>query len=320
MLRLYYITPFFRYERPQKGRLREPHQAGFELVGVASPYADAEVIEATANFYKKLGFGSVTVSLNSIGRAECRNRYRAVVLEKAAAFLVDQSPEFRQRVEKNPLRLLDSKDEAAKQVIRDLPPITDFLEDAGRAHFEELQRILTDHGIPYRLDPSIVRGLDYYTDTVFELVSASLGAQDSLCGGGRYDNLCQELGGKPMPSVGVGIGIERALIAMAALGLNPDEPRPQFFAIVASPEARSALEKIAGKLREKGRAVLFDLEDRSMKSQIKLADKARARFALILGADEIAKGVLLLRDLDASTQSELNLETALETLERLESP
>jgi histidyl-tRNA synthetase len=301
--RFYYITPIFRYERPQKGRLREPHQVGLELIGVGSPAADAETIEMTSRFYGLLGLGAVTVGLNSIGREECRSRFKEVILVHFANYLSDQPDEFRQRVERNPLRLLDHKDSAVREQLTELPPITDFLEPDMRSHFEELQLILSERKVAFELKPQIVRGLDYYTGTVFEVVSSSLGAQDALCGGGRYDNLAQELGGQPTPSVGVGIGIERALLAMEALKVPVEEPRPEFFAVVASPVAKRWLEELGDQLRAQGRAVIFDLEGKNLKSQLKQAAKYNARFALIVGEDELANGSVTLRDLDAGTQN-----------------
>jgi histidyl-tRNA synthetase len=313
--RLYYITSIFRYERPQKGRLREPHQVGLELLGSSSAAADAEIIELTSRFYRRLGFESATVSLNSIGREECRTRYKSVLIDQVQGFLRDQSDEFRARVEKNPLRLLDSKDEQVKEALSEVPPITDYLEDSGRAHFEELQEKLTEREVPYRLDPRVVRGLDYYTDTVFEVVSSSLGAQDALCGGGRYDNLAKDLGGAPIPSVGVAMGIERALLAMNDFETTWEAPRPEFFAVVASPEARIPLEKMAGELRAKGRTVVFDPDLKNMKSQLKQATRYRARYALILGGDELSKGCVILRNLDAGTQQEVLPSNILETVD-----
>ena len=305
--RLYYITPFFRYERPQKGRLREAHQVGVELVGVSAPSADAEVIDLTAAFYRELGM-DVSISLNSIGREECRERFKSAVLNCVSGLLADQPEDFRVRANKNPLRLLDSKDESIQAALADLPPITDFLEDQGKEHFEALQAILSERSIKYSLDPRIVRGLDYYTDTVFEVVSDKLGAQNSLCGGGRYDNLIKDLGGPPTPSVGVGIGIERALLACEELGIKVEPPRPHFFAVAASPSARGPLERLAVELRGMGKAVIFDLEQKSLKSQLKQADRYRARYALIVGDDELRDGVVTVRDLDSSSQEQVSFE------------
>ena len=300
VLRLGYVTPIFRYERPQKGRLREAHQVGLEVLGSPSPLADAEVIEVTSRVYAALGLTETVVVLNSLGRDACRAAFRARVLGHMAAYLADQPEEARAKADRNPLRLLDSKDPAAREALQGLPAITDFLEDEERAHFERVQALLTDAGIAYRLDPGVVRGLDYYTGTVFEVHSTALGAKSELCGGGRYDNLIKELGGAPTPAVGVGMGIERALIVLEAAGLLPAAPRPDAFVIAAGPEAEGAAMALARDLRAAGLTALTDPNARSLKSQLGQADKANARVALILGPDEIARGIVQLRRLDAS--------------------
>jgi histidyl-tRNA synthetase len=298
--RLFYIVPFFRYERPQKGRYREAHQVGLELIGSSSPNADAEVIEITVEFYRALGLIEVEVSLNSIGREECRSRFRAAVLERASGYLKNQPSEIRERVEKNPLRLLDSKDPAAKEALDGLPPITDFLEPDGAARFRKLQELLTHRGIPYRLAPEIVRGLDYYTDTVFEIVSARLGAQNALCGGGRYDGLMKELGGPDTPSVGVGMGIERALIALDEARIKWEAPRPDVFIVCVDDSAAEACQNLANEIRQAGFAAVTDPDSRSLRGQLRQADRSYAKRAFILGPDEVADGVVQVRDLDSS--------------------
>ena len=298
VLRLAYVTPIFRYERPQKGRLREAHQVGLEVLGSPSPAADAEVIEVTSRVYAALGLSETVVVLNSLGRDACRAAFRARVLEHMAAYLADQPEELRAKANRNPLRLLDSKDSAAREALQGLPPITDFLEDEERARFERVQALLTDAGIAYRLDPGVVRGLDYYTGTVFEVHSTALGAKSELCGGGRYDDLVKELGGAPTPAVGVGMGIERALIVLEAANLLPAAPRPDAFVIAAGTEAEGAAMALARDLRAAGLAVVTDPNARSLRSQLGQADKALARTALILGPDELAAGVVQVRDLD----------------------
>ncbi|CAN5464598.1 histidine--tRNA ligase [soil metagenome] len=303
VLRLCYTIPFFRYERPQKGRYRQAHQFGLELVGSAAPTADAEVISATYAFYQEIGLSNVTVSLNSIGREETRARFREVVMSHFAAYLADQTEELRAKAEANPLRLLDIKDPTAKEVLKDLPPITDYLEDASRADFEALQGLLTEASIPYRLEPGIVRGLDYYTGTVFEIESSLLGAQSSLCGGGRYDGLVQQLGGPALPAVGVGMGIERMLIALEESGLLQKPLRLDAYVVTATPESAKEARALARDLREKGRSVEIVLEAASMKSQLRQAASSGAKYALILGPDEIASGTVQVRDLDAGTQT-----------------
>ena len=300
VLRLGYVTPIFRYERPQKGRLREAHQVGLELLGSPSPEADAEVIEVTSRFYAALGLSETVVVLNSLGRDACRAAFRARVLDHMAAYLEDQPEETRAKARRNPLRLLDTKDPAGREALAGLPPITDFLEPEERAHFERVQVLLGDAGIAFRLDPGVVRGLDYYTGTVFEVHSTALGAKSELCGGGRYDGLVRELGGADTPAVGVGMGVERALIVLEAAGLLPVAPRPDAFVIAAGPEAEDAARALARELRTAGLAVLTDPNARSLKSQLGQADKAKARLALLLGGDEIGRGVVQVRRLDLS--------------------
>ena len=300
VLRLSYVTPIYRYERPQKGRMREGHQIGLEILGSSDASADAEVIEVTSRFYAALGLKETVVVLNSLGRDACRAAYRAKVLDHMAIYLADQTEELKAKAQRNPLRLLDSKDPAAREALHGLPPITDFLEEESRAHFERVQSLLTDACIAYRLDPAVVRGLDYYTGTVFEVHSTALGAKSELCGGGRYDNLVRELGGVDTPAVGVGMGIERALIVLEAAGLLPSPPRPDAFVIAASPESEGAVFGLARELREAGLSAIVDPNARSLKSQLGQADKAKARLALILGSDEAARGVVQFRLLDAS--------------------
>jgi histidyl-tRNA synthetase len=302
--RFSYVTPIFRYERPQKGRLREAHQVGLELVGSASPRADAEVIEITYRFYEALGLTGVRVELNSIGRGDCRARFREALLAKASSLLVEMGEEFRERVEKNPLRLLDSKDPSVREVIDGLPPITEFLEADSCSKFEELQSLLTESQIPFVLKPGIVRGLDYYTDTVFEVISSNLGAQDALCGGGRYDGLVKELGGKDTQSVGVAMGIERAIIVLEEQGLFPSVPGVDVFLLGIA----GAVHTVAAPLRNAGISVLTDPDSRSMKSQLGQADRAGARFAVIAGEEEWARNAVQVRDLGSSTQTEVAID------------
>ncbi|MEA2551867.1 MAG: histidyl-tRNA synthetase, partial [Fimbriimonadaceae bacterium] len=305
--RLSYITPVYRYERPQKGRLRESHQVGLELIGSSSPAADAEVIEITVRFYERIGIDEVEVLLNSLGREECRGKFRQAILEHMAGYLKDQPEEMRARAEKNPLRLLDSKDPAVQEALRGLPPITDFLEDDSKSRFDELQRLLILAGVKFRISPDIVRGLDYYTETVFEVQSTKLGAQSALCGGGRYDTLVKDLGGSDLPAVGVAMGIERALIVLQEIGGGPQPKRPDAFIIQATPAARDACLSLAKQMRHAGLTTLLDYEGRSMKSQLKQADRENARVAVILGDDEIAKGVGTVRNLATSEQKEVPL-------------
>ena len=297
LLRLSYIGPIFRYERPQKGRLREAHQFGLEFVGASSPLADAEVIELTVRFYESLGLSNLVVSLNTVGRAECMASYRAAILQHVSGWLETQSEEGRAKALKNPLRLLDSKDAATREALVGLPSIHDYLEDASRENFETLKNLLTEANVNFVVDPTIVRGLDYYTETVFEVQSSHLGAQSSLCGGGRYDNLCADLGGKATPSVGVGMGIERLLIALEAESKLPQIPSPDAFIVAATADAAATVRKITRDLRDQNFEIWWDLESRSLKSQLRQADASGARFAIIIGSDELTTQTAQLKSL-----------------------
>lgn len=311
-LRLWYNTPVFRYERPQKGRFRQHHQLGAELVGSAAPEADAEIVVLTVQFYRSLGIGSVRVLVNSLGRAETRSRYRAALLDYLGPWLADQSEETRQRVAQNPLRVLDSKDEDLRELIAGAPVVLDYLEDASRAHFERLQELLAEEGIDYRVEPRIVRGLDYYTDTVFEVLSTHLGAQSSLCGGGRYDGLIADLGGPSVPSVGVGLGLERALIVQEAEVGAAEPPGPDVFVAVTDVALAPRARELVRALREAGRSAVYDLDGRNLRGQLKLADRLAARHALILGPDELADGLVTWRDLTSGEQERISWDRAVE--------
>jgi len=303
-----YIIPIFRYDRPQKGRFREAHQVGLELVGSPSPVADAEIIEITVRFYEALGVSEAVAKLNSLGRDECRAKFTEAILHYAAAFLADQTTEVREKVCKNPLRLLDSKDPQAQEVIKSIPPITNYLEDESRSRFDRIQELLTEAKVPYELAPDIVRGLDYYTETVFEVLTAKLGAQSSLCGGGRYDNLVKDLGGSATPSVGVAMGIERAIMVMDEAGLWDGGTKPDVFVVQATESAFSTCQRIVRELRAAGLKTLVDIDGKSMKSQLRQADKSGAAIALILGDDELKSGTVQLKKLGSSEQVEVPMD------------
>lgn len=300
--RLWYLTPFWRYERPALGRFRQAHQFGLELIGSPSPEADAEIIEVTVDFYRRIGIGGLRVLLNSIGRAETRARYREALLAHAASFLATADAETRERAQKNPLRMLDSKDPALQAALAGAPKVTDYLEETSRQSFDRLQELLARAGVAYTLAPEIVRGLDYYTDTVFEVQSDDLGANNSLCGGGRYDNLVQELGGPAMPAVGVGIGVERALIVMEAAGAAIEAPRLHAFVVAATESARAQVAEVARELRNAGYSAITDLDGKNLKAQLKQADRLAARHALLIGDDELSAGVVTVRDLATGEQ------------------
>lgn len=314
--RLSYAGPIFRYERPGMGRFRQAHQVGLELVGSPSVAADAEVIEITVRFYQKMGIADAAAKISSLGRDECRMKYRQVVLDFAEPWLRTQDEETREKAEKNPLRLLDSKDPDAQEALAGVPPITNYLEDAGRMRFEGLQEMLSDADVPFTVDTGIVRGLDYYTDTVFEIHSSNLGSQSALCGGGRYDNLVKELGGQNLPSVGVGMGIERCLMVMDSLGLGEDAPGTDIFVVLAMPDVFDSVRTLAADLRKAGIRTLTDVDQKSMKSQMGQADRAGAKYALIVGVDEISRGELTLRKLSDSSQESIPIANVVEEVRK----
>ncbi len=304
ILRMSYITPIFRYDRPQKGRYRQAHQFGLELVGSGSPEADAEIIEMTIRFYEAIGIDGAMARLNSLGQSDCRRSYRDALLKYAEPYLKGESEEARAKIAKNPLRLMDSKAPDVQALMKDAPVITDFLEPESRVNFEKLQALLKGAGVPFELDPSVVRGLDYYTETVFEVQTDKLGAQSALCGGGRYDGLVKELGGPPTPSVGVAMGIERALLVLEEMGKATSPPTVDAYVVRATPDADNEVITLTRELRIAGISCLADIDGKSLKSQLGQADKAGARFALIIGSDELAKNVVQLRDLKSSEQAE----------------
>jgi histidyl-tRNA synthetase len=307
-LRMSYGIPFFRYGRPQKGRLRQAHQFGLELIGSKSPEADAEIIEIVANFYETIGIGKVRILVNSIGRSECRNRYREVVLDHFARYLRDVPDEERAKAAQNPLRLLDSKDPKAAELKATVPSILNYLEDEASQNFELLQALLSESQIDFQVAPDIVRGLDYYTDTVFEVVSDRLGAQSSLCGGGRYDRLIEELGGPPTPSVGVGMGIERAVMVLESMQTEFPIAFPSVYVVQATEDAAAACRKLALDLRRSGLEVQRDLDGRKLPAQLKHANKIGARFAAIIGTDELSSNAVTVRNLTSGEQAAIRFD------------
>jgi histidyl-tRNA synthetase len=312
LLKVYALGPMFRRERPQKGRYRQFHQLDVEAFGMAEPAIDAEVVEAAVAYLEACGLGELTLLLNSVGDAQCRPRYvealRAALQGKKAGMCDD----CRRRVDTNPLRVLDCKVPQDQPVIDALPRIIDYLCEACRAHFAEVERQLRVLGIAYRLEPRLVRGLDYYTRTTFEVASATLGAQNSVLGGGRYDGLVRDLGGPDLCGIGFAVGLER--LAMLLPALAPDR-RCDVFLLPLVPAALDRALLLQRRLRGRGVRVLLDTEGRSFKARMKLADKLGARFAAILGDDELARGAWSVRDMRASTQRDVGFDGVLAFLE-----
>ena len=288
--KMYYIIPAFRYERPQAGRLREFHQFGVEVYGSASAQTDAETILTADTLLKKLGL-QVKLCLNSIGCPTCRAAYNKALKEFFEPKISSLCGDCKNRYEKNPLRLLDCKEENCKAINKDAPVILDYLCENCKNHFEEVKTCLDLAGVEYEIDARIVRGLDYYTRTVFEFVSTSIGAQGTVCAGGRYDGLIEQLGGKPTPAVGFAAGIERLLIVMEQTGvLIPEEEKPTVYMLGMDGECRKKAFELASILRKNGVIAEIDHMDRSVKAQFKYADKIGAKYVAVIGGNELAEG------------------------------
>jgi histidyl-tRNA synthetase len=296
--RLFYIGPIFRYERPQKGRYRQSHQFGVECFGAAGSEADVEVISMAWELTRAYGLNDVVLNVNSIGDAACRPVYRQALLDHFRPHAHELSEESRRRLERNPLRVLDSKDPADRPFVESAPAFEGSLCDACREHFEALKAYLNAIGIPYVVNSRIVRGLDYYNRTVFEITSGALGAQSTVCGGGRYDGLVKELGGPAVPAVGFALGLERFLLILDALGQAAERPRSGVQVIALGQAALSQLVPLIARLRDTlSQPVFADYSDRKLLAQLKIADRNRARYALVAGSNELAAGHVLLRDL-----------------------
>ncbi len=286
--RFYYIGPMFRYERPQKGRYRQFHQVGVEVLGVRSPRIDAEVVDMAARWLQALQLEGLTIRLNTVGDEESRRRYRAELVRAQAARLDELCSDCRRRHEVNPLRVLDCKVPSCQPVIAQLPTIHAYLSAASRRHFERVQRLLAEWGTPFVLEERMVRGLDYYRETVFEITSAALGAQDALLGGGRYDGLVAAMGGEDVPGVGFASGVERVVLALGDRGA-PDAV--DLFVIGFDEASTEAVHALVHALRAAGvRALCAAYDGRSKKAQARAARRASATWQLTLGPDEIASG------------------------------
>jgi histidyl-tRNA synthetase len=306
--RLYYVGPIFRYERPQKGRYRQAHQFGVECTGYRGPEADFEVISLAWALVRGYDLTDAQLRLNTIGDDVCRPRYREALIAHFRPHLAELSPDSQRRLERNPLRVLDSKDERDIALVRTAPTFESVLCDACREHFDALRAYLDAAEIPYVVDPSIVRGLDYYTRTVFEITSSVLGAQSTVCGGGRYDGLVRSLGGPDVPAVGFALGLERFLMMLDAMQPQRERSRNGVQAIALGAQARATLVPLVDVLRRAiAQPVFMDYEDRKLLAHLKIADRNNARFALILGSDELAAGELVLRDLETRSDRRVTL-------------
>ena len=309
-LKYYYLINCFRHEAPQAGRSREFFQFGAELFGSESPAADATLIALAASVLRRLGLSGITLHLNSIGCKTCRADYRAALVSYFGAHKNELCDTCKTRLEKNPLRLLDCKSPICSAIAKGAPKTVDYLCPDCKAHFDTLTRLLDGMEIPYVVDPAIVRGLDYYTRTVFEFIADGIGAQSTVCGGGRYDGLVEELGGSPLSGIGFGMGITRVILALHAQGIaDPTPAVPRLYIAALGDEASVAASVITERLRRTGAFVECDLVGRSLKAQMKYANKIGADYTLILGDNELATRRASLRDMKNSTQTEVDLDT-----------
>ena len=306
LTKLVYIGSMFRYDRPQAGRMREFHQFGVEAIGESNPAVDAEIILLAMKLLQGLGLNDLELYINSVGCPNCRAKYRTMLQDFFRDKLDDLCEDCRSRFDRAPMRILDCKRDAEKPYMKDAPKITDCLCDECSDHFQKLQKHLTKAGVKFELDPRLVRGLDYYTKTAFEVKYPPLGAQSAVAGGGRYDGLIEEMGGNPTPAVGFATGLERVLLALEKQGLLPDKNRSVDVYVVALGEAaQEEAFKLVMDLRDAGFSAAVDYAGRSMKAQMKQANKLGAKFAAIMGDDELSEGVVMLRDMAGSEQEKV---------------
>lgn len=310
--KLFYILSCFRHEKPQAGRLREFHQFGCEMIGTASPAADADLIALAKTVIDRAGLKNIQLNINSIGCPECRANYHKALKQYFEQYRDQLCQTCRERLDKNPMRILDCKSDEDKKIAENAPVILDYLCDDCQAHFDGLQKNLRLMGIDYKINPRIVRGLDYYTRTVFEFITTDIGAQGTVCGGGRYDGLIETLGGKPTPALGFGMGLERLILTMQNQGCEFMEEKTCDIYIAAMGE--SAAEKsmnIISMLREEGYFVEYDLVGRGLKAQMKYADKIGAKYVMVLGDNEIEAGKAKVKNMKTGEQTEVSLDEKL---------
>lgn len=305
----YYITPCFRYEKPQSGRLRQFHQFGIEVFGTPNMMADAEVISLGYDFLTSLGISEIELRINSVGCPDCRRKHR----EALRSFLTPKYDELcdtcKTRFDKNPMRILDCKSPICQDLVKGSPMMIDYLCDDCRQAFEDLQNNLKAMEIPFVVDPGIVRGLDYYTKTAFEFVTTKIGAQGTVCGGGRYDHLVEEVGGPPIPGVGFGLGIERLIMLMEANDAQfPQEGQVDVFIAVMGDAAKAFGLKLCHELRGKGIAAEMDTLARNIKNQFKYANRLDARYTVVIGDNELTEGAATVKDMATSEQQLVNFE------------
>lgn len=313
--RLYYIAPMFRYERPQSGRYRQHHQFGVELIGAKGPYEDAEIIDMCLEYYRRLGLNDLTLLINSVGDATSRENYKKALKEYLFPFKEELSEDSKIRLEKNPLRILDSKDTKDQNILKNAPSISDYLSIEAKEDFQTLLELLDELNIFYKVEEKLVRGLDYYNKTVFEITSGSLGAQNAIGAGGRYDGLTKAFGGKDEPGIGFASGIERTLQTLLAQNIEiPIEQVSSVYFIPLEPDAKKVCLKLATFLRHKKIEAVIDFEMGKLKNALQKANKQNASYAVILGSNELKKQIVTCKDLEKQTQIEIPINDFVTTL------
>ena len=307
--RVYYILSCFRHERPQAGRLREFHQFGVEMAGSALPSADAEVISLAKQILDQIGLKHIELHINSIGCPNCRKNYHKALKDYFSSSRECLCGTCQERLEKNPMRLLDCKVESCKEIAKDAPLILDYLCDDCKNHFEKLKSSLDALEIAYTVDPRIVRGLDYYTKTVFEFVTTEIGAQGTVCGGGRYDGLIEQLGGQATPALGFGMGLERLLLVLKSQGISLAENKPcDIYFVPMGEQAEIKAMQLTAQLRKDGVSAQTDVMGRSLRAQMKYADKIHARFTVVIGDNELEQGEAVLKNMKSGEKISIKLD------------
>ncbi|MDH6365093.1 histidyl-tRNA synthetase [Enterococcus sp. PF1-24] len=306
----FYCGPMFRYERPQKGRLRQFHQLGVEAFGSSNPATDVETMVMALAFFKKLGMKQFRLVINSLGDKESRQNYRQALIDYLTPHFEELSGDSQRRLQENPLRVLDSKDKRDQQFVADAPSILDYLTPTAKAHFETVTKMLDELAVPYEIDSNMVRGLDYYTHTIFEIMSDApgMGAQSTICAGGRYDNLVEELGGPETPAFGFAMGMERILIVLEAEGVTlPAAHHLDAYVVNLGEVTNIEGLKVTQSIRDAGFSADRDVMNRKAKAQFKAADRQKAQLVLTLGEDELAKGVINVKSMATRLEKEYKL-------------
>ncbi len=312
--KLYFIGPMFRHERPQKGRYRQFYQIDVEIFGVAHPMADAEVMVMLMEFFRKVGLGDVELQINTLGCEDCRPRYKKELTQFLAKNVSQLCPDCKRRLETNPLRILDCKVETCREIVAGVPLVIEFICNKCSGHFERVQGYLKILSTSFVLNPKMVRGLDYYTRTVFEAVSPKLGAQNAVTAGGRYDHLMRDIGGPDIPGIGFAMGIERIVLLVPEEGGMAQFPNLFIAALGESAQVKAF--ELANRLHMEGIKAEIDYAGRSLKAQMRRADKLNARYVLILGEEELKSGRAMLRDMGKRVQEEISLNQTIEEMKR----